>query len=139
MTETMTDQVTRVKELYEAFGRGDVPTVLAGMDDRIEWYEAEGNPWYLGRPFVGPQQVVDGVFQRIGAEFDGFEIIPTRFLGAGDTVIMEGRYRAKSHMATGKPLDAEVVHVLDLRNGKVVRFHQYVDTRQFANVMGASD
>lgn len=139
MTGTVTNYVNQMKELYGAFDRGDVPTVLAAMDANIEWYEAEGNPWHLGRPFVGPQQVVDGVFQRIGAEFDGFEISPTRFLGDGDTVIMQGRYRANSHKATGKPLDAEVVHVWDLNDGKIVRFHQYVDTRQMADVMGARD
>ena len=139
MTRTVTDHVTRVKELYEAFGRGDIPAVLAAMDGGIEWYEAEGNPWSPGRPFVGPQQVVEGVFQRIAAEFDGFEVRPTRFLGDGDSVVMEGRYRARSHKTTGEPLDAEVVHVWDLRDGKIVRFHQYVDTRQLAHVMGAGD
>src|SRR3954465_6406358 len=139
MTGTVTDHVTRMKQLYEAFGRGDIPTVLAAMDENIEWYEAERNPWSTGRPFVGPQQIVERVFQRIGAEFDGFEIRPIRFLGDGDTVIMEGRQRAHSHKATGKPLDAEVVHVWDLRNGKVVRFHQSVDTRQLAAVLGATD
>ncbi|RZU34208.1 nuclear transport factor 2 family protein [Blastococcus saxobsidens] len=137
MTGTVSDPVTRMKGLYDAFGRGDIPTVLAAMDEGIEWYEAEGGPWFLGRPFVGPQEVVDGVFQRIATEFEGFEIHPTRFLRDGDTVIMEGRYRARSHAATGKPLDAEVVHVWDLRNDKLVRFHQYVDTRQLADVMGA--
>ena len=139
MTETMTNQVTQMRELYEAFGRGDVPTMLAAMAGDIEWYEAEGNPWSPGHAFVGPQQIVEGVFQRIGAEFDGFEILPTRFLGDGDTVIMEGRYRARSHHTTGKPLDAEVVHVWDLREGRIVRFHQYVDTRQLADVMGVRD
>src|SRR4051794_16090134 len=137
MTATRNVHRCRMKELYEAFDRGDIPTVLAAMDEGVEWYvewyEAEGNPWSLGRPFVGPQEVVEGVFQRLGTEFDGFEVHRTRFLGDGDTVIMEGRYRARSHKATGKPLDAkpldaEVVHVWDLRNGKVVRFHQYVDT-----------
>ena len=98
----------------------------------------KGTPGHPGRPFIGPQQVVEGVFQRIGAEFEGFEVRPTRFMGDGDTVIMEGRYRAQSNKATGKPLDAEVVHIWDLRNGKIVRFHQYVDTRQMADVMGAS-
>ena len=139
MTSTVTDNVALMKQLYEAFGRGDVPTVLAAMDAGVEWYEAEGNPWSPGRPFVGPQQVVEGVLERIGAEFDGFEVRPSRFLGAGDTVIMEGRYRARSHRATGKSLDAEVVHVWDLRDGKIVRFHQYVDTRQWANVLGVDD
>ena len=31
-----------VTGVYEAFGRGDVPSVLAAMDPKIEWYEAEG-------------------------------------------------------------------------------------------------
>lgn len=34
-----------VKSVYEAFGRGDVPSVLAAIDPRIEWSEAEGNPY----------------------------------------------------------------------------------------------
>ena len=138
MTGTVTDSVTRIREVYDAFGRGDMPAVLAGLDEGIEWYEAENGPWYPGRAFVGPQEVVDGVFQRIGAEYEEFEIRPTRFLGDGDTVVMEGRYRAKSHKATGQPLDAEVVHVWDLRNDKIVRFHQYVDTRQLAAVCGVT-
>jgi len=57
MTEASTDQVSQIKALYESFGQGDVPTVLASMDAGIEWYEAEGNPWSPGHPFVGPQQV----------------------------------------------------------------------------------
>lgn len=137
MTRTVTDAVTHMQALYEAFGRGDVPTVLDAMDERIEWFEAEGNPWSSGRPFVGPQEVLQGVLMRIATEFEGFEVRPARFLGAGDTVIVEGRYHAQRHVETGQPLDAEVVHVWDLRDGKIVRFHQYCDTRQMAAVMGA--
>jgi ketosteroid isomerase-like protein len=29
--------------VYEAFSKGDVPSVLAVMDDKIEWTEAEGS------------------------------------------------------------------------------------------------
>jgi uncharacterized protein len=53
MTEA-TDNVESVKGLYKAFANGDVPTVLAAMDDTIEWSEAEGNPYYLGHPFGTP-------------------------------------------------------------------------------------
>ena len=53
-------------------------------------------------------------------------------------MVVEARYHAASHWATGKPLDAQVAHVWDLRNGKVVRWQQYVDTRQLADVMGVS-
>jgi uncharacterized protein len=82
MTEA-TDSVEYVKSLYKAFANGDVPTVLAAMDDNIEWNEAEGNPYNLGHPFVGPSAVVEGVFARIMNDVEGFEIHPERFLGDG--------------------------------------------------------
>jgi ketosteroid isomerase-like protein len=37
---------------------------------------------------------------------------------------------------TGKPLDAQVAHIWDFRDGKAVRWQQYSDTWQFAEVMG---
>ena len=37
------DNVEFVKSMYKAFANGDVPTVLAAMDDAMEWNEAEGN------------------------------------------------------------------------------------------------
>jgi uncharacterized protein len=50
-------------------------------------------------------------------------------------VLVEARYRATAK-ATGKPLDAQVAHVWDFRDGKVVRFQQYTDTWQFSEVTG---
>jgi ketosteroid isomerase-like protein len=138
MTRAETDNVAFMKDIYAAMGRGDVPTVLAALDEGVEWYETEGNPWFTGQPFIGVQQVVDGVFRRIADEWDGFEIKVTRFVGSGDTVIMEGRYWAKNVRASGKPLDCEVVHVWDVRDGKIVRFHQYVDTRKLTDDMSVS-
>lgn len=58
-------------------------------------------------------------------------------VAAGDTVLVEGRYRATAR-ATGKPFDAQVAHVYDLRDGKIARFQQYTDTWQFAQVTGAA-
>ena len=138
MTQTATTSLTTVRAVYDAFARGDVGTVLGALAEDAEWFEAEGNPWYLGHPFVGPQQVVEGVFARIGEEYEDFRAAPSRFLHDGDTVAVEGRYSATSHRATGRPLDAPFVHVWDVRDGRVVRFRQYTDTRQWAGVMGAS-
>jgi ketosteroid isomerase-like protein len=129
------DNVEFMRNLYGAFATGDIPQVLGSMSEDIEWFEAEGNPWNVGRPFVGPQEVIDGVFARIGSEFEGFEVVPDRFLGDGDNVVMIGRYRGKG-TATGKLLDAQVVHIWTVRDGKVARFEQFVDTRQLADVLG---
>jgi ketosteroid isomerase-like protein len=38
---------------------------------------------------------------------------------------------------TGKSLDAQVCHVWDVKDGKVTRFQQYVDTAKLRHVMGA--
>lgn len=131
------DNIEFMKGLYEAFANGDVPKVLGSMSDDVEWWEAEGNPWYPGRAFVGPQQIVDGVFARIGTEFEGFEVVPERFLGDGDQVVMIGRYRGKG-ATTGKLLDAQALHIWTVKEGKVTSFQQFVDTRQLADVLGES-
>lgn len=34
-----------IRSLYELFGRGDVPAVLAAMDPEIQWTEPEGGPY----------------------------------------------------------------------------------------------
>ena len=108
------DNIEFMKGIYQAFAAGDVATVLGAMSDDIEWFEAEGHPWYPGRAFIGPQQVVEGVFARIQAEIDGFEIIPERFLSDGDEVAMIGRYHGKgiakrraARRTSSPPLDAE--------------------------------
>ena len=40
--------VQAMRDLYDAFGRGDIPSVLGGMDANIEWSEAEGCPYQPG-------------------------------------------------------------------------------------------
>ena len=131
----MADNVTIVRGGYEAFAKGDVPTVLGLFDPKIEWNEAEHVIYWQGGAYHGPQEIVDGVFARIPNDFDGFQIEIRRMVASGDTVLVEARYRGTAK-ATGKPLDAQVAHVWDLRGGKVVRLQQYTDTWQFAQVTG---
>jgi ketosteroid isomerase-like protein len=81
--------------------------------------------------------VLEGVLARIPQDFDGFSVEVERTLGCGDTVVVEARYRGTAK-ATGKPLNSQVAHVWDLRNGKVVRWQQYTDTWQWADVTGVT-
>jgi ketosteroid isomerase-like protein len=39
--------------------------------------------------------------------------------------------------ATGKQLDLRVVHVWDVREGKIARFRQFADTAKFLEVVPA--
>jgi ketosteroid isomerase-like protein len=126
-----------MEETYAAFGAGDIPAVLGAMDPGIEWYEAEGNPYMpSGEPWVGPNTILNELFMRLGSEWDGFAVHPETFHDAGDVVVMEGRYSG-TYLPTGRSLDAQVSHVWTLKDGKVTKFQQYVDTAQLQQVMGA--
>jgi ketosteroid isomerase-like protein len=129
----MAENVDLVRGVYEAFARGDVGSVLAVLDDSIEWHQAEHVTNWPGGPFSGPQAVAEGVFARIPQDFDGFTIDVSRIVGCGDTVLVEARYKGTAK-ATGMELDAQVAHIWDFENGKVVHWQQYTDTWQFAEV-----
>jgi ketosteroid isomerase-like protein len=73
---------------------------------------------------------------RIGAEWDGFAIHPKAFYGAGDTVVVEVRYTG-AYKPTGKRLECQACHIWDVKDGKVARFQQYVDTAKLHDVMDA--
>jgi ketosteroid isomerase-like protein len=123
-----------LRGLYAAFGRGDVPAVLAGWADDIEWHEAEGMPY--GGVYRGGEAVVQNVFGPITTDVEGFAVTPEEFVGSGDTVAVVVRYTGTGK-TTGKALDVPVVHVWDLRDGKITRFRQFIDTVRFAEVVPA--
>jgi uncharacterized protein len=131
------DNVNLLKSLYDAFSRGDIPTVLGSMSPEIKWHEAESNPYMpSGEAWVGPDAVLNNLFMKLGSEWDGFSVHPESFYDAGDSVIVEARYSGR-YKASGKRMDAQVCHVWDVKNGKLTRFQQYVDTAKLQDVMGA--
>ena len=125
------ENVRVIRELYEAFGRGDVPTVLGQMDQSIEWNEAENFIYADRNPYVGPQAVLEGVFMRLGSEWEGFTVTPQEWLDAGNHVVVLGTYTGR-HREAGKEVRAQFAHVWGVRGDRVVRFQQYTDTKQFA-------
>ena len=130
------ENVELMRGLYEAFGRGEVETVLQSMDEGIEWHEAENFLYADRSPYVGPQAVLEGVFARLGEDWEYFEVRPDELLDAGDRVVALGHYSAK-HNATGKEVRPHFAHVWTLRDGKVTSFHQYTDTKGFSDAVSS--
>jgi ketosteroid isomerase-like protein len=124
-----------IRGLYAAFAKGDVPAVLGVMAPDIVWNEAENFLYADRNPYRGPQAILEGVFMRIGADFENFAVNPEEIVDGGDTVIMLGRY-AGVFKATGKAINLQAVHVWRLQNAKVTGFQQYVDTLGAARAAG---
>ena len=84
----------------------------------------------MKNPYIGPERVLQGVFARIGGEWEGFAVSPKEVLDAGDTVVGHGYYSGKFRK-NGRDVKAQFAHVFTFRDGKVVKFQQYTDTAQF--------
>ncbi len=119
-----------------AFARGDIQRVLAAFDDRIEWRQAEGNPYQPdGAPWIGKDTIMTKLFARIATEWDRFEATPKTFTPTADGVLVQGRY-TDTYRSTGNRVDAQFAHVWQLRGGKATNFQQYLDTGQVQAALG---
>lgn len=121
----MTEHARMIQDLYEAFTRGDVPTVLGALAPDIQWTEAEGFPY--GGTYVGPDAVLQNVFMKLGAEWDGFAAVPREFVADAETVVALGDYSG-TYKATGRSFTAPFAHVWKFRGGKIGSFRQHTDT-----------
>jgi ketosteroid isomerase-like protein len=123
-----------VRGIYEAFGRGDVPAVLGAFAADIEWHEAEGLPY--GGVYHSPDEVAQNVFGPLVEDVSDFAVAPEEFIPSGDTVAVVARYTGTGK-ATGKALSLPAAHVWDVRDGKIARFRQFIDTAKFLEVVPA--
>lgn len=117
---------------YAASDRGDLAGMLAPLTAETRWTEMAGFP-YAGT-YVGPQGVIDGVFKRIGADWEGYALKLQSLHDAGDSIIGIGTYSGV-FKATGKLMTARVVHVWSMQDGKVISFEQFTDTKLVADAM----
>lgn len=122
--------VAIVRNVYDAFARGDLAAAFKDFHPQIEWREAENFAYADGNPYIGPDRVLHGVFARLGTDFDDFKAIPQEFVGSGDTVIALGRYLGRVR-ATGKTIDARFAHVWRVDGNQIRAFEQVTDTAQF--------
>jgi hypothetical protein len=125
--------VTSVDNVYKAFAKGDIPLVLGLLDEKVVWNEAEGNALADGNPYIGPEAILNGVFVRLGEEHEYFNLKDIELHNMyNDKVLATLRYDAK-RKSNGALYDAQVAHLWTLKNGKVVAFQQFVDTKQLAD------
>ena len=128
------ENIAAVGALYANFGKGDVPAVLAAMDPKIVWNEAEGNALADRNPYIGPDAVLKGVFERALTDFPDFSLSDIKLHNMeNNQVLATLRYKATAKN-TGKKLNAQAAHLWTFKDGKITAFQQYVDTKQLNDV-----
>lgn len=127
------ENVSIINAAYQAFANGDIPGILALMDENIVWNEAEGNAYADGNPYIGPEAVLNGVFARVGADHEYFNLADIKLHNMDNNQVLATlRYKAKLNK-NGAIIDAQVAHFWSLKDGKIIGFQQYVDTKQLDN------
>ena len=118
--------VALTRRSYDAFARDDLDAVIADMDAQIEWHQAQGLPH--GGFYRGVDEVRRHIFEPLDRDWwNEFSADPEEFVDGGDQVVVLGRYRGVAKR-TGNVLDVPFVHVWTLRDGKAIRFRQFLDT-----------
>ena len=115
-----------VKRGYEAFGSGDINSLLDLFHENIEWHQpkTEGLPYqekYNGREAVG------GMFAALDENEDISHFEPLEFIAQGDKVVVLGTMSA-TVKDTGRDYQTDWVHIFTVRDGKVTNFKELFDT-----------
>jgi ketosteroid isomerase-like protein len=121
----MTTNLELIRGTYEGSSEDNGRNLLAVLSPDVEWTEAGGFP-YAGT-YVGPEALIDGVFRRLGSEWTGYRADVHTYLADGDRVAAFGVYSG-TYNATGKSMTAPFAHLYQIKDGKVIRMTQYVDT-----------
>src|SRR5262245_62009350 len=91
----MADNAGTVAEIYEAFGRGDVPAILDQLADDVQWDQGIRDtaiPYY--EPGVGKQHVVS-FFQNLAATLELTDFEPLAICDGGEIVTVPIRYAGR--------------------------------------------
>lgn len=121
----MSSNLELIRGTYEGSSEDNGRNLLAILSPDVEWTEAEGFP-YAGT-YVGPEALIAGVFRRLGSEWTGYRADVHTYIADGDRVAAFGVYSG-TYNATGKSMTAPFAHLYQIKDGKVIRMTQYVDT-----------
>jgi uncharacterized protein len=122
-----------VQSLYAAFGRGDIPAILAQLDPNVEWrINVEPTAPGVGKvPTFVQRRGTQGAaefFKVIDSSLEFHSFAPVSFL-AGEREVAVRIALDCTVRPTGIRVKAESMHHWTLDEaGKVIRFIDFVDT-----------
>jgi ketosteroid isomerase-like protein len=129
------ENVQVVRRLMTALNVRDLPSVLALMDNRVEFF-APQTPLSVERE--APYQGHEGIrqyFEDLSGVWETVEVIPREFRATDDHVVTIGELAGERN---GERLDGELAWAWKLRDGKIVWGRVYPNPEEALEDAGLS-
>ncbi len=129
----MNSPAETVQEMYAAFARGEIETVLELLDADVGWLTPT-LPWSRGS-YEGRGAVAE----YLGAFAEALDLAtlePQEMVDSGERVVAMGRESGTSR-ATGRRFTVPFAHAITVRDGRVVELQGYLDTALIADTFAA--
>jgi ketosteroid isomerase-like protein len=123
-----------VRQVYAAFGRGDLPALFNLLAEDVDWRMAGPAP-YAGRR--KGHAAVQEFFAKLMEAADIQHFAAAEFLAAGDTVVVLGDERIRAR-ATGRVMTQDWAHVYKVRGDKITAVSLIEDTAGHAAIYDSS-
>jgi uncharacterized protein len=121
-----------IREGYAHFNRGDLDWIVAHLDPEITWEDAEDVP--DARTYEGIGEVRH-YLESFAHHWEEIRFEPQEVLEGDDVVLADCRLVGRG-LASGAEVDAEVIHVWNMRRFKVLRVRTFFDRGEAAAAAG---
>ena len=118
-----------VKNFLAALGRRDKQGLLALSAEDIEWV-IPGQDWPLAGTHRGHAGLAD-LLQKASDTLETSYPEPPEFIAQGDRVLVVGVARGRIK-ATNRTFEDDWVFAITVRNGKLTKVREYIDTLALA-------
>jgi ketosteroid isomerase-like protein len=128
------ENVQIVKAFFAAMGSGDGQGLLALAAEDIEWI-LPGKDW----PLAGTYRGHAGLTDLLRKESDTIDMAlsePREFVAQGDWVLVIGVAEG-TIKATNKTFEDNWIFAITVRDGKLTRIREYIDTQAMARAAQA--
>ena len=120
------ENIKIVQQLYEAFAKKDINSIVNMLSTDVEWGEPS-NPY---NPAGGTRHGHEGFLEwlNIGRKSEDILVLePRKMLVDDDSVAVVGYMKCRA-ILTGKIYESDFVHIVTIRHGKVKKFQEFFDT-----------
>jgi ketosteroid isomerase-like protein len=125
-----------IRQAWAAASRGDIPGQLQYLDPDIEVVPFGAT--MEGRLYRGHEGVRDWWEREITANWKVFETRPETFRRVGERILVFGRWVARGR-TSGVDLDVPATWIVDVRDGKIVRWQTYTDRAEALEALGLKE